>query len=157
MSNLLYCFSGMIHAPTLGATVLSSLFPLVSTSGSQRLERGLSLLESVLVRVTVAVKSHHEYGNLEVKAFHWGLAYSPEGEVMRFMVGSVMAGRIADIQAGRHAWNSRQAGHAGRRADRQAWHIRQAGRQAGRLTGRKACMHASRQARPGMAGAALEQ
>lgn len=60
----------MIHAPTLGATALSSLFPLVSTSGSQRLERGLSLLESVLVRVTVAVKSHHEYGNLEVKAFH---------------------------------------------------------------------------------------
>lgn len=70
MSNLLYSFSGMIHAPTMGSTVLSSLFPLVSTSGSQCLERGLSLLQSVLVRVTVAVKSHHEYGYLEVKAFH---------------------------------------------------------------------------------------
>lgn len=54
----------MIHAPTMGSTVLSSLFPLVSTSGSQCLERGLSLLQSGLVRVTVAVKSHHEYSYL---------------------------------------------------------------------------------------------
>jgi hypothetical protein len=65
---------------------------------------------TVLIRVSIAVKRHHEHRNFMKETISLGLAYSSEVQSIIFMVGSVVAHRQTRCWRGAESSTSGSAG-----------------------------------------------